>query len=32
MGKVAEKILEKSVLGTNWNWPSAAHIPEFRCG
>lgn len=21
MDKIAEKIMEKSALGTNWNWP-----------
>ena len=29
MGKVAERILEKFALGTNWNWPSITHGPEF---
>lgn len=29
MGKVAERILEKFALGTNWNWPSIIQRPEF---
>lgn len=29
MSKSAEKIQEKSALGTNWNWPSITHRPEF---
>lgn len=29
MGKSAEKSLEKSALGTNWNWPSITYRFEF---